>query len=232
MNIFLIIFSSIGAIILSGLVYFMYKARKGTLNLSTKSWHYKLLHLMWNVEEQDLHNACPYYWALVVSIIIIPFYLIVKLLLLIGKIWPDRLTYKGIQPITISIPETKKQWSSLIWKHSKTVLTWIWYIIVVISLISFIVWAFWVYIEFWISNWSIAAIITSIVIGTLIAALLFIHVLNNEEYDEYFKTPFCNLFIALYYFIMIIPNLLWLGIKWIFGIIGDMCPAIEWNKTN
>jgi len=41
----------------------MYKARKGTLNLSKTAWHFKLMNYMWEAETSDIRNACPVHQA-------------------------------------------------------------------------------------------------------------------------------------------------------------------------
>lgn len=59
-----------------GMFYWMYKSRKGELNLSKTSIHIRFIKWMWDVDYWEIENACPYYWSLVFSILILPLYLI------------------------------------------------------------------------------------------------------------------------------------------------------------
>ena len=74
-----------------GMFYWMYKSKNGELNLSTNSWHFKLLQYMWDTETYEVKNACPYYWGLVSSII----FAIIKLIF--GKI--TKVYYDNCPPI-------------------------------------------------------------------------------------------------------------------------------------
>ena len=76
MKLTIIILSTIVLIAFVGMFYWMYKARKGSLNLSKNAWHFKLINYMWEAEVSEIRNACPYYWSLVLSILIFIPYLI------------------------------------------------------------------------------------------------------------------------------------------------------------
>ena len=61
-----------------GMFYWMYKSKNGELKLSENDWHVRLLSYMWDFETWEAKNACPYYWGLVFSILILPIYLLVR----------------------------------------------------------------------------------------------------------------------------------------------------------
>ena len=87
MNLILIL--SLISIPFLGMFYFMTQVKNGSIILSEKSWHFKMLHYMWDVDSRDLWNMCPYYWSVVLSVLFfIPYHIIkyyVKIINISGK---------------------------------------------------------------------------------------------------------------------------------------------------
>lgn len=52
---------------------------KDVFVLKTSSWHMKLLHWMWNVDSRDFSHMCPYFWLGMFSIIILPIYCVIRI---------------------------------------------------------------------------------------------------------------------------------------------------------
>ena len=219
--ILLITILTIALISVLGMFYWMYKARNGELNLSTNSWHYKLKHWMWDFETYEGKNACPYYWGLVFSMLILPLYSIIRGLVYLYSKRPK------IKLPTVNlphIPETKKEVYNKIYKNSKK---WLFYILI-FSLLAFLIYIF--YLLFKTNVFGFKFIISSIVISGLIAA-------QNTlipEWDEYFIEPVINIGKGLVDLIklpfLIIYNLLAIVFRKLFNIYTDMCPPIIWDN--
>ena len=49
-----------------------------SVNLSRESWHYKLQSFIWGENQPILWSLCPYFWFTVLTLVVLPFYLIGK----------------------------------------------------------------------------------------------------------------------------------------------------------
>lgn len=228
MNLTLIIFLTTVFIAFVGMFYWMYKARKGTLNLSQNDWHLKLMNYMWEAEASDIRNACPYYWSLVLSIVILIPYLIIRYATVSYKYIKSLFPKKEVKIKPPKI-EVKKETSkySYIYSNSKQILEYIFIGILLLILLSILILSgFKLYTE----SLTIFIIIMSIAIYVTIT--LFLHT-KKPELDIYHWNHYRNFFSGLYG-ILKIPVVL---IIWIASIIFskitnvyvDNCPAIVWE---
>jgi hypothetical protein len=236
---FIKIVISIVALILAGLVYWMYKSRKGTLNLSEKNWHYKLLHWMWTVDKSSLKNACPYYWTLVCSLLFLPIYLLIgaigkpidALVNLIKKSLPEKKYKEPKLPkpsILDKTPDTKYEWFRLFYTKGKVICEYlIWGILALIgiSVIASL------YIMPFVRGYShlgiVMIILTAIVLGS---AYL---VDSYPEHNKYHYDVYKNFLSGVKGLLLMIPILILELFKFIGRKINvtyqNHCPAIKWD---
>ena len=212
-----------------GMFYWMYKAKSGELNLSTNSWHYKLKHWMWDFETYQGNNACPYYWGLVFSVLLLPFYCIVKYSVLLGFYIKNKLPSfskpKVFSKLSIPniIPPTKKEMYSKVYKNSKK---WLLYILIAISTIAVLS----LFIKGFMVDWKAMVIIFSIFI------VVFLHILlyeNSEVFNEYYSKHLINIFNGIVGLLklpfLLAYELIRIPIQYIFKVYTNNCPPITWT---
>lgn len=235
MKITIILTLLIASISILGMFYWMWKAKSGELILDTNSWHVKLKIRMWDYEITGRENACPYYWGLVFSIIILPLYSLSKITDFIG----DKIKYifkrlfGNIKKPNINIniplpklPETKKEMYAKIYSNAKSWLFLGFIGILCTSALIFI-------IALIISSYGINNNLGTItLIITIISSLIFLQHNYKEEWDEYCYDHLVNLKDSLFGLIslpfIIIYHIFVYPIRKIFKIYEDNCPPIKW----
>ena len=227
----IIVLSIITLISLLGMFYWMYKAKTGELNLSSTSWHYKLKHWMWDFETYEGRNACPYYWGLVFSIIILPVYCISRLVFeiyeFINKKLPKPKVRLNIKLPTI-IPPTKKEMYSKIYRNAKD---WLSTTLAIVCVLLFLFSIFKCYYNLFLFN------INYFLIALFLVLIFIFSVLQNAikpEFNKYWITPLNNLYNSIFSLIKLPFIIIYNIIKWpvvkIFKIIEDNCPPIVWDR--
>ena len=222
-----------------GMFYWMWKARHGELNLSSKAWHVKLLNYMWEFEINGRENACPYYWGLVVSVLFLPIYLVVRYLLYTPHSWlKDKLnniprikTPKFIEKIhipTVNIPETKKEWFKLVYTRGKDIFQW--FLIIGGATILFcLVLVVFIYPWLKFNGWVLITIelIILFLLTTTIVSLL------KPEWNKYHIEHYENLFKSIFGIIAIPFVIIGAILKFLFSGIHNIysrnCPPIVFN---
>lgn len=223
MKTLLILLSIMTILPVIGMFYWMYKSKNGSLKLNSKSWHFKLLNWMWETEIYGAQNACPYYWSIILSIYFLPFYLIIKYLV-IGIV--EIIDYfKGVDLSWLKLPEikfldniptSKKEMYIEIYSRGKTILS----IMLIVALIIIITYCL---IKLFNVNRS----------GTLIGILiLFGFTMILVNYDRVLNTVlyiFKPIWGVLTYPFRIIGKYLTKGINKLLGIYTEHCPPIDWE---
>lgn len=217
-----------------GMFYWMYKARKGELNLSTKSWHYKLKHWMWDFETYEGKNACPYYWGLVFSILFLPIYLIVggvgKIVLYFYNLLLKFQKSKIIPSIKLPtiIPATKKEMYRKVYTNSETWLAngllGIMFILGGIGLINMLINLFTIN---WVSGLILIGFCTIISVHIVCLATD-----NYFFYKNYWKrvVKISEGFLGLFQLpFILIYSLLKIPFEFIFKVYVNHCPPIKWE---
>jgi hypothetical protein len=221
-----------------GMFYWMYKSKSGELKLSSKSWHFKLLHWMWDIEFWEIKNACPYYWSIVVSLLLLPVYSVLRGLYIVGnwifnKIpsinWSFLNKLKFLDKLPeINIPSSKKETYSLIYKKGKQYLiNGFIGLLLLIALIGLIALYILPFLKF---NLTAALLITGFMSYVLISYTLAI---IKPEWDKYHIDHYKNFglglfgivsipFVVIYYILESIFSKLFKTIK-------DYCPPIVWK---
>ena len=231
MNLTLIIFLTIVFVAFVGMFYWMYKARKGTLNLSKNAWHFKLINYMWEAEVSEIRNACPYYWSLVLSILIFIPYLIPRYLYVFQKyicsLFPEKKKEKvKMKSLKIEVKKVSSKYS-YIYSKSKIILERI--IIgsfLLMLLVIIICGGFQLYVE------AFTLFISTMCILIYLGITLLLHD-KKPELDIYHWNHYRDFFSGLYGIIKI-PFIV---AGWIISIIFskitkvyiDNCPAIVWE---
>lgn len=228
MKLTIIILSTIVLIAFVGMFYWMYKARKGSLNLSKNAWHFKLINYMWEAEVSEIRNACPYYWSLVLSILIFIPYLIPRYLYVFQKYICSLFPEKKEKEVKVK-SEIKKTTSkySFIYSKSKQILEQIMIIILCISVLYIIIFNMSSLYET-----SFRTFIICILIILYLAITLYLHT-TKPELDTYHWNQYKNFFSGLWG-ILKIPFIV---VGWILSSIFskitnvyiDNCPAIIWK---
>lgn len=59
-----------------GMLILHKKSKNGEIELHEKSWHFSLMKYLWGIETIEVTNICPYYWACIGSILILPAHLL------------------------------------------------------------------------------------------------------------------------------------------------------------
>lgn len=215
-----------------GMFYWMYKSKSGELNLSTDSWHYKLKHWMWDFETYQANNACPYYWGLVFSVLLFPFYCIVKYSVLLGFYIKDKLPrFSSINlcsKLPNIIPPTKKEMYSKVYKNSKKWLEWIFVSLVIGIVVTVLILTFY-------KLFVINSIAFTILVGFFI--LLFVHLFfiltDNDIFKEYYLQHVIAVGQGLWNLILIpfllAYELIRIPIQVIFKVYTNNCPPITWT---
>ena len=226
---FLIIFSTIVILSLLGMFYWMYKAKKGELDLRKSSWHMRYMNYLWDVEPYDAKNSCPYYWSLVSSLLLTPIYFLVKYLYLSC----EYVYEKFLSKVNINIPEfvklpviTKESIFKKLYKKSQIYLKLgALSILIIVGLIALF--------ELLKNIFIVDLLAFKIVISTiLILALCIIQIIKKPEWDKYFLDPVIDFFKSLLNLILIPFKILgaifsYLG-EVIFKVYKNNCPPINW----
>ena len=224
-----------------GMFYWMYKSKTGELNLSQKSWHFRLLHWMWDVEFYEIKNACPYYWSIWVSLIILLPYLLIRgvyiaISWIFNKLpsinWSFLNKLKFVDKLpTINIPTSKREVYSNIYKKGKDYLKYFFIGVLNILLIGALILVYVIpFIKF---NVKTALILTSFMTYVLTSYIL---TLIKPEWDEYHIDHYKNFgkslfgiisipFIVVYYILEYLFSKLFKTIK-------NYCPPIVWDNQN
>lgn len=220
-----------------GMFYWMYKSRNGELNLSKNPWHLKLLYYMWDVELYQLKNACPYYCSIVLSLILLTPYLVIRYLIVAPCKWVgnwkifnysvNRPKIKFLDKL-FTIPDSKKQWFSLIYKYGKTILLWAFGIVLGIIAIGSIIAIFvfpWLKLTF-----TLALIVTGVILFVLTTILIHLLLPTWDEYHITHYQNFCSGFIGILSIPFVVTyKLLSFLFKPLFQVISDSCPPISWS---
>lgn len=225
----IIVLSVITLMSIFGMFYWMYKARKGELDLQSTSWHYKLKHWMWDFETYEGRNACPYYWGLVFSIIILPIYCISRLVFEIYEFINKKLPKSKLNiKLPTIIPPTKKEMYSNIYRNAKD---WLSITLVIIGMLFFLYTIFKCYYNLFLFN------INYFFIALFIVLVFIFSVLQNAikpELNKYWITPLNNLYNSIFSLIKLPFIIVYNIIKWpvvkIFKIVEDNCPPIVWDR--
>ena len=233
MNLIFIIFLTIVFLAFVGMFYWMYKTRNGIINLNKNSWHFKLVNWMWEAETSEIRNVCPYYWSLVLSVLILIPYSILRYLYVFYKYIYSLFPEKKKKEIKINPPkkiEIKKApyKYSYIYSKSKNILEWI--VIgtpTLILLIILIRGVFQLYVE------SFTLFISIICILIYLGITLFLHD-KKPNLDIYHWNHYRDFFSGLFGIIKI-PFVI---INWILSnifykltnVYKNNCPGIEWEE--
>ena len=227
MKILLLTVLSMAFVAILGMFYWMYKARKGELNLSTKSWHYKLKHWMWDFETYEGKNACPYYWGLVFSLLFLIPYIVVRYIITIVvylyNLLPSFRSVKSSIKLPTIIPATKKEAYNQIYRKSKTWLTNILIAVAVLGLLSLITTGF-------VADWKI-------MLGfTIFFILVVLHVVLHENstlFYEYYSKHWISIFEGIWGLaqlpFILLYNLVKIPFEFIFKVYTNRCPPIKWE---
>jgi hypothetical protein len=222
MKILLTILLSTAFISILGMFYWMWKARLGILVLSTNSWHFKLKKWMWDIETNEVKNACPYYWTLVLSLLILPVYILLYLAYMLF----EKLPKLPKANLTI-IPPTKKEMYKKLYFKSKEYLKLAFYITFTLTALIAIIYSF---RTLFILDWRVFLI----VLGALVYITFFlIQSIVKSEWDKYHNDHWVNLFIALaglisFPFIVIFNIFSYVFTK-ITNVYTNVCPQIKWK---
>lgn len=222
MKILLIILLLTAFISILGMFYWMWKAKSGTLVLSTNSWHFKLKKWMWDIETNEVKNACPYYWTLVLSLLILPIY---TLLFLTYKLFSKIPTLPKAK-ITI-IPPTKKEMYKKLYSKSKDYLKLFFSITLILIGLVAIIYSF-------RTLFILDLKVFLIVLGFLAYISAFIIQANvKPEWDKYHNDHWGNLFTALFGLISLPFIIIYNIISYIFtkitNVYTNICPQIKWK---
>lgn len=247
----LLIIGFIALASIAGMFYWMHKARNGTLNLEATAWHRRLMTFMWEVKTSDLKNACPYYWSIVCSLLILIPYLFIRYCLYMPyKHWPSWLTFswpeskvkhkpykfkKCKKPRFVTefniwdyLPTTLRGVYQLLYRKGKTILgvlfTILWIGLVALGAVVFLIYPF-VKLSF---VWAL------VFEGTVLYALITLLVcMVKPDWNQYHWDHWKNLGLSLYGIVMIPFRVMW-GLvstlfSFLFDVISDNCPPINWS---
>jgi len=217
MKIFLIILSIMTILPFIGMFLTMLLVKNGTIKLSTNSWHYNYMCWMWDTNQSQLKNVCPYYWSVVLSIYILPAYLIIKYMA-DGIIYLiDLLDYLP----KINIPEEKQKIFKKVYSSSKSILGWLMIIILGLVIITFLV-------GILISLYNITTLwlyIGILILFTLSLTYTIISI-TNEELANKIKNTLSKVFTPVFKTIKFPFS--WIGTK-ILNLYVKSCPSIDWE---
>lgn len=181
----LLILAIVATLNILGMLFFMYKARKGTLVLSKTSWHIKLLVWMWDVDLDAVKNGCPYYWSLALSLDILPVYLLIRGIIVGGNFLDKKFKKlpklpKIHLPINLQIPETKREAYTVVYRKGKDITKTLFAVILAVIAVVFIV--LFLY-KFFVTAGIIGVVVLASVVGFL-SATLYAHA-KHPELDHY-----------------------------------------------
>lgn len=243
-----------------GMFYFMSIVKNGEISFTTNSWHFKLLKWMWNVESKKLNNLCPYYWTVVLSIIILPVYCFI---FLVAKIYDwcdekidiivDKLGLKN-RLNKIKMPEihildklqlhsrydninnslTKNNIFIIIWKYGKTIFIYLIVLFFLIGLICFLVNLYYASIK---ANTFIIFYFVVSFIGLVIFYFItssYFYRLNTIVFEPIFELFDCidSLLKSLIGIFLIPFKIIGLIFEKLKIKYDEVCPFINWNDKN
>lgn len=221
-----------------GMFYWMYKARSGELELSAKAWHFKLLHYMWDIDILAVNNACPYYWSIVVSLIVLTPYIAIRYIIAVPSKWivehwpkskkPKKLRKPWRVPtINITVPDTLKGLYSLIYRKGKVILGWLFGIGMVIGCGYLAIWLL-IY-PFTHFPVLMALLITGAIFFVLWSFMIHLAVPQWDKYHVDHYVMFCKGLWGIITMPFVVGyNILAAIFGGLFGIISDNCPPIKW----
>ena len=228
---------SLIAIPFLGMLYFMKKVKDGEITLSEKSWHFKLLKYMWDVNVESLTNMCPYYWSVVCSVIILIPYLFARYvnsfcnwlfdsgtLAYIKNKAKKVSTKKESKPLFI-IPQSKKDMFSLIWNRGSEICAIL--LVLTCLLVGLIFALFYIYSVFTF-NVIHGIILISIIIYVLVVAFSS----NYWNYREIMLEPWVKFFNGLFGIVSQPFKLIWQLLLKLFNVYENLCPAINWDSKS
>ena len=227
----LIILLSVAVASILGMLYWMYKSRNGTLNLKETDWHFKFMRFFWDkdLSTDEIRNACPYYWSIVLTLIFSPSFLIGVLLYTVGSWILSKVPKRKPKIKKVKEPKVKEASKfSYIYSKSKEILEFVFAIILLsICLVAIVVSYVGIFV-FSIKTGIIIGFITTFVIITTI-----LHV-RKPELDQFHWSHYTN-FIMSSIGILKIPYLLIsVVLSAIFSKITNVyinnCPPIVWTK--
>lgn len=228
MKTLLILLSIMTILPVIGMFYWMYKSKNGELKLSENDWHVKLKAYMWDFETWQAKNACPYYWGLVFSILILPIYLLgregVYLYSYLAYKFPKIDKPKFKFKINL-IPETKKEMYNKIYRNSKK-----WLFNGLISIIILI--TIFLLFKMFQSDWKF--FIVFITVLSIISLHIIFLILENEYFIEYYWQYMTMIGVGLFNIVKLPFLLAYKALKYpakyIFKIYTNNCPPITWVK--
>lgn len=233
----LIILSTIALGAILGMFYWMGTIEEGECPVSSRAWHWKLIKWMWEADEHEVKNACPYYWSIWISVLVLPLYLFIRWILFpFGKgiyfIWkkirPKRNLRTRWKMPEVAIPNGVKGVYTVVYKKSESILKAVFTILVVFSVLYIIIAGL---LQAY-SLFGLTVVAVMIGSGTFVIVTFYVW-LVYPEYNRYHIDIYEKFFTA-------VMNLIWLPFKgvfaviaWLakklFGIIKDQCPPIRWE---
>lgn len=221
-----------------GMFYWMYKSKNGELELSKNDWHVKLLSYMWDFETWEAKNACPYYWGLVFSILIIIPYLIIRYTIKLCSYLQSKLPVINMPKLPVInftkfnidiIPKSKKEMYTKVYKNSKK---WLINGFLLVLLLLCLSGAIYIFYKIFLES------VNNFIIILSITALLSVHILFLLVENNFFINNYWNHLIKLgegligilKFPILLIYEILKYPANYIFGIYTNNCPAITWTK--
>lgn len=208
-----------------------------TFHLSTDSLHFKLMKWVWEIDETDFSNMCPYFWATLGTILVLPLILLIKYSVLTYQkyeVWKFRRQMKSLNkpPRKRLIDTWLGQWWSRAGEN------------IILAVAAMAIFAIILILLF-------GAIKTA---GPLWGMLLFIGVIlgsiavawginkvdeNGTEWmrwlvNSWFGQVIIFLFLLVWNLFLLIVKPIIYGIKWIATKVGilykNACPPIDWNS--
>jgi len=225
-----------------GMFYWMYKSRTGFLLISEKSWHFKLIKWMWDIDTDDVKNTCPYYWLIVLSLHIIPFYvlsvyigfpifeLLEKASNYVFRNQIPKSWHKLVDKVPdVNIPTTRREAFKVMYKNAKTIM-WNLFIGGLIVLVATL-------IIIGLIKYTITIMFFLLVISVSIAVILGIIYLvhEKEEWNEYWLDPITDILQGVFQLIKLPFIILGALLGWLFtkltGVYTNHCPPLKFQEN-
>lgn len=236
-----ITFVAVATLSLLGMFYWMWRAKSGTLHLKSDSWHVKLLNWMWDVDIlQQATNACPYYWSIVCSVVVLPTYLaLYAIFRVFGPVYvyirkhtkgwfTDIKGYKWMDRIP-HVPTNVQEVYGTVYRSGKSILIDLLSIVGVVLCIVFVVAVF--VFPYLAMSITTAVLVTALLLWIVGAIVLSI---GWPEYDQYHTDYYADFVRGLGGILLVPFRLLWWILSTIIGKVFDVasnnCPPIEWEK--
>jgi len=224
----LIILLSISVTSILGMLYWMYKARKGTLYLKETTWHFKLVKYVWdsNLETNEIRNACPYYWSIILSLFMFPSVLIIKFIGSVITLINSKLPERKIKPKVYK--EKKKSKYSDVYSKSKEILEITFAILIAVLIAGFLLAG---YVGTFMFSIKVGIIATLIILFVVVTILL--HEFK-PELDQFHLNHYSSILKGLIGIFKIPFLILSFVLSAIFSkitkVYTDNCPPIIWTK--